>query len=133
MDNLIDLIYSPLDKLEAHSFHDQKFNVTQFHLAYCRNLLELDTALILVEGKDHLQEGDDSHFLFEVGHLINDVREPLDILLLALDRLIERPNASFSKGLHHVEQPFEVSTHERVDDIHIQQLRDVENLLAKQD
>ena len=52
---------------------------------------------------------------------------------MLLDCLLKLSYLAFAKRLHHVVQPFKVSSFKRVDDIFVKQLGDVKDILAEQD
>jgi len=52
---------------------------------------------------------------------------------MLLDSSLEFFDVALAERLHHVEKPLEVSTLQRVDNVLLEQLGDVENVLAKQD
>lgn len=65
MDNFFNFVDVPLDQLKAHSLHQEKLDIVLVDLAVSGNAIKLQTAIILFNFEEKLQEGDDANFLLK--------------------------------------------------------------------
>ena len=130
--HLVHLVDRTLHQFQGHRLHHEEFNVGLLDLAVAGYFFKLDASLILSQLENHLQERNDSDFLFEIGHLLHNVGEPGDVLLLALHGPVELIDLSLAQSLHHVVEPLEVGSNQDVNNVFIQEFADIENSLAKQ-
>ena len=102
------------------------------NLANLCNLGELYASLIFAQFENHLEEGDYSNFLLEIGHFLDNIGELTDIVLLSLHSFVKVIYFSFAKGLHHMIEPLKFCADQTVDDILFKQLGNIEHIFAEE-
>jgi len=102
-------------------------------LADLGDLSKLNTALIFSTLENHLKERNYSDLMFEICHFFDNVGELADGLLVLFDGLFECLDLSKAEGLHHVVEPLEWSSDQRIYYVFIEEFGNVEYVLAEQD
>jgi len=107
---LVDLINGATDQVKRHGFHHEHLDLVGLNDAALSNLVKCEAPLIFTAVKEHLKEGQNTHFLLKVGHLSGDGRETRDKVVVTLDGLSKLSDLTATKRHKHVVEPLEVAT-----------------------
>ena len=120
---LVDFIDGAADQVERHGLHHEHLDFVWLNEAALRYLVESEASLIFAAVEQHLEEGENAHFLLEVSHLRGDCRESGDEIMVTFDSLSKLSDLTTAKGHQHVVKPLEVGANQATEDLFVKLYR----------
>lgn len=93
---LLYLIDGAPDQVQGHCLHDQKLYVYRLYVANLSDVGKWNRPLVFAKLEDHFKKGNNSHFLLQVSHFLDDVGELANVVLIVIHDIHELLNLALA-------------------------------------